>query len=148
MKYQNVVNELNNELKALFPNAFIKVNYSNNIISECIKISVALGKDTTEWENGIIQNDSFHNIIHIFIKGDIFEVKPKLVITNLKPLDKYSYCRSFIKKGIRTIKTDSESVLIEKLIKVFSYYKDEMNFLLSNNEFIKESDKILIERNN
>ena len=147
MKYQNLVNELNNKLKALFPNAFIKVKYTDNI-SECIKISVALGKDTTEWENGIIQNDSFHNIIHIFIKGDIFEVKPKLAITNLKALDKYSYCRTYIKKGIRTIKTDSESVLIEKLIKVFSYYKDEMNFLLSNNEFIKESDKILIERNN
>jgi hypothetical protein len=48
-----------------FPNSFIKVETKGPLGSTDVWVRFALGKDKSEWENGIIQNDPLHMIFRI-----------------------------------------------------------------------------------
>ena len=52
-------------MSSLFPRSYINVRFTKNILPSIV-VSFAIGKDNTEWSNGIINNDPFHQIFHIF----------------------------------------------------------------------------------
>jgi hypothetical protein len=61
----DVVNKIKLIMSSLFPRSYINVRFTKNILPSII-VSFAIGKDNTEWSNGIINNDPFHQIFHIF----------------------------------------------------------------------------------
>lgn len=51
-----------------FPKSFIEVDYRTSL-SPHITARIALGKDKTEWSNGIVHNDPMHTIFMIEFEG-------------------------------------------------------------------------------
>jgi hypothetical protein len=59
------VKSLETEIKKIFPKSYIEVRASTNL-GASISLRFALGKDKSEWQNGIIQNDP---LFHAFMIG-------------------------------------------------------------------------------
>ncbi len=55
--------EIENIIKKHFPNSLTFAKFSNNLYPS-IRLTFALGKDKSQWSNGIIHNDPAH---HVFI---------------------------------------------------------------------------------
>jgi hypothetical protein len=62
---EDVVNKIKLIMSSLFPKSYINARFKNNILPSIV-VSFAIGKDNTEWKNGIINNDPFHEIWHIY----------------------------------------------------------------------------------
>ena len=61
--------DIGDEIRKIFPKSYVNSRYSTNL-SKSIFVTFALGKGTSEWANGIIQNDDAHNTFHIWFKPD------------------------------------------------------------------------------
>lgn len=60
MSVSDFVSKLESTIKKIFPKSFIRVAASKNLGSS-IDVTFTLGKDKSQWENGIIHNDPLHH---------------------------------------------------------------------------------------
>ena len=64
---QDIAFDLNNKLKALFPDSFVAARASNSLGGGFhVTLHFALGLDSSEWQNGIIQNDPAYMILFVY----------------------------------------------------------------------------------
>lgn len=61
---EKLASEIKQGITKIFPDSYVNVGFSANI-SPCVKIQFALGKDKSEWANGIFQNDPAKSAIFI-----------------------------------------------------------------------------------
>ena len=61
---EKLASEIKQGIIKIFPDSYVNVGFSANI-SPCVKILFALGKDKSEWANGIFQNDPADSTIFI-----------------------------------------------------------------------------------
>ena len=58
MTVDEFTKNLESTIKKIFPKSFVRARASTNLGSS-ISLMFALGKDKSEWTNGIIENDAF-----------------------------------------------------------------------------------------
>lgn len=64
---QDIAFDLENKLKAVFPNSFVTAKGAKGLGNEFyVALHFALGLDRSEWQNGIIQNDPAYSILFIY----------------------------------------------------------------------------------
>lgn len=78
--YQNIIA---NSFAKHFPESYFGI--SKLPLSDGFCISFALGKDKTEWMNGIIQNDPLNMSCFYFAEENEFEFRASLTTTPTKP---------------------------------------------------------------
>jgi hypothetical protein len=104
-------------IKRIFPNSYIESRYSTSLC-ESIDVRFALGKNSSEWKNGIIQNDPAYTVIHIYPVEDGYQV--------------VSNCIGF--RNRTTYKTDNlgwrdakKPITEEKVISVIKTYFEKLS---------------------
>jgi hypothetical protein len=65
MNALGMVENIKETITNIFPNSYVHVKYDTNICPSIV-VRFALGKDKSEWKNGIIENDNGYTIICIF----------------------------------------------------------------------------------
>lgn len=115
---ENIVwaTEIENELKALYPECRINANYSENLTKN-ISIYFTVGKDKSEYANGIYNNDPLlHNII-IFIENNHLELNFNVSHLTIKPKNKF-FAQEHVKLG-RNIKNGTKEQIHKAIINHF-----------------------------
>jgi len=141
------VKELESTIKKIFPKSYIQVQASTNLGSS-IHLQFALGKNKSEWENGIIHNDPLHHKWMIgwnssteghFIKD---KIEAELLIGNslsIKPEEGSYMAQGRVKIGWR-----KKTAPPDKLIKYFGdYFKKVKKVLMDNKDKLPDRDKEL-----
>ena len=109
----------------------------------------ALGKDRSEWANGIIQNDSLYHLMMIgwnsftedhFIKD---KIEAELTVGGRLKIDPQGGSRmafDFVKIGWRKKKDTPEKIINH----IVSYFKKVKQVLMDNKDKLPEFDKALL----
>jgi hypothetical protein len=110
-------------IKKHFPNSGVNVKFSSGIANS-ITGHFAIGKDKSEWANGIIHNDPAHTIFHVYGFDKDGNQKGGLELTgSIYGYNNYS-TKVKDKAGWRNIKSGgSASTVIKALDKYFSNLK-------------------------
>lgn len=64
MKVDEFISKLTDSVKKIFPKSHVNI-YSGTNLGSSITFKFALGKDRSEWGNGIRENDPLYHIFHI-----------------------------------------------------------------------------------
>jgi hypothetical protein len=139
---EDFVTQIEDVIKKIFPKSFVQVRYSTSLGHKSIFIQFALGKDKSEWANGIIQNDPLHHQIWIYgIKDDgTLMDKVKMEAHSggrliLKENDESGFRSKVVKIGFRSMTGTPEKILkgignyFTKAKKVFKEYQDRLRDL-------------------
>ena len=129
------IKSVENVIKKYFPKSFISVSFSTNIVPS-ILVRFAIGKDKSEWSNGIWQNDPMWHTIHIGmgqIKKD-GEIPEKL--TAESPVAGNIMTKDFkrIKVGFRK-KTGTPDQVLKHLD---AFYKKAKQLFVANKDKIAD----------
>jgi hypothetical protein len=141
IKAEEYIKQIENVIKSIFPNSFIQVQIDKRINGkDSIFIQFAIGKDSTEWDHGIIRNDVLHTQLWLHdcinLDGTMKNMfKLELSTGNtilLAENDETGYKTKIIKIGFRGVIGDPEKIL--KAIKnhfikaksVLKEYKDRV----------------------
>jgi hypothetical protein len=108
-------------IKEIFPNSHVNAKFSSNIMNS-ITIWFTLGKDKSEYANGIAQNDPLWQILHVenMSKEGVLEPKLKIISTIAGRLSLKNYTR--VKTGWRNYQGSPEQI-IEHIRKYFTNVK-------------------------
>lgn len=140
---ESFLKEMETAIKKSFPNSYININASTNLGSS-IHLTFALGKDRSEWENGIIENDVlFHRFMigyNSFTEGTFIKDKIEAEaivggsLTVEPPNSMYALGR--VKTGWR-----KKTATPEKMVKAFeNYFKKVKQVLKDNVKNMRPSD--------
>lgn len=150
MSVSEFIKNLENAVKKIFPKSFVKINASTNLGSS-IHMVFALGKDRSEWINGIIENDP---LFHRFMIGwnsfqeDTF-IKDKIVAElsvggNLKILPDEG---SHLAQGRIKIGWRKKTAPPDKIIQHFTnYFKKVKKTLIDNKDKLFADDAELMKK--
>lgn len=115
-----------------FTDSFI--NFRKLALGGGMSVTIALGKDKTEWTNGIFNNDPMCN--HIFIHEDKnggFTLEASLSIGSLVPKEKY-YAMSSEKVRTRKLSFTNDEVGLKKAVAKFDqWFKALYDVVVKNN---------------
>lgn len=131
--------KLEDSIKSIFPNSFVQVRYNTGLGSHSIFIRFAVGKDKSEWPNGIINNDPLHH--HLWVYGvnkdgslqDVMQTDISIggsII--LKGTDETGFRSPIVKIGFRKMKGSSDKIIqgltkyFQKAKAVLKQYKDQV----------------------
>jgi hypothetical protein len=147
MTVDEFVKKLEATIKKIFPKSYIQIYASKNL-GASITFRFALGKDKSEWVNGIIQNDPlFHTWMigwNSFTEGHFIKDKIEADMSvggtlKIKPEEGSYMAFGRVKIGWRK-KTDTP----DKIIKHFdNYFKKVKQTLKSNKDNLPDEDKRL-----
>lgn len=137
MKVSEFITSLENAIKKSFPRSFIRIGASKNLGSS-ISLTFALGKDKSEFANGIIHNDPLHHNLMIawnqfaedhFIKDKITLDKPNIGgLLTIKPEAGSHMAYGRVKLGLR-----KKTATPEGIIKYLDGYFKEVKRILKDN---------------
>jgi hypothetical protein len=116
--------KIDSTIKSIFPDSYIVVN-SRALGGDSIMIKFALGKDRSEWENEIIENDPIYNIywMHDSIDKTTGNMKPTFAIeSNMTSISLKNFAGR-IKTGWMK-KTGTPEKILEHIKKHFTKIKD------------------------
>ena len=132
------VSSVAKEIKKIFPKSFVQVTASR--LGSGIIIRFAIGKDKSEWANGIIQNDPLHTIFFIdgFDKDSNTTDKMELSGERSDILSLHTVDGNRIKIPFRKVKGNSIKMLAG-VKKQFTKIKDVVKSNLNN---LKDKDMI------
>lgn len=137
MTVSEFVSGLESAVKKIFPRSFVQI-YSGKNLGSSITFRFALGKDKSEWQNGIIQNDPLFHLWMIgwesfvddaFTKDKIpaeLSVGGSLTITPEEG--------SYMAQGRAKIGWRKKTLPPDKLIKGFSDYFKKVKKVLKDNQ--------------
>lgn len=139
---QQMCDTLTTEIKKIFPDCGVSCKYTKFLGDGSIDLAFTFGKDSSEYSNGIINNDDFFNHINIrLVAGNkwnaesssaaSFSRKPNKELPNEKYL---AYGR--VKTGWRNFSTYDEQVVIKKIIE---FYKKVKGLLIENKHQLTET---------
>ena len=144
MTVDEFVKNLESAIKKIFPKSFIQV-YADTNLGSSITFKFALGKDRSEWTNGIIQNDA---LFHVFMIGwNSFKegtfIKDKIVADlsvggslKVSPSEGSRYAFEKIKIGWRK-KTATPEKMISSMA---DYFKKVKDVLMKNKDRLPRAD--------
>jgi hypothetical protein len=127
MNAQEMIKKLEDELKPIFPDSFMKIVYNTNL-NRTIIIYFALGKDNSEYINNIRDNDPMHNIIFIGNYGP--EIKTDGTLPEkINVKSAFFGLKGHTKEGYKKLanlrqKTDTPEKIISYLKKYFLNLKE------------------------
>ena len=114
-----------------------------------LTVRIALGRDKTEWENGISHNDPMINSFMVFPQKDgSFSLEASLAIKSLKPKEKYM---AYSSEKIRTrkLKFQGDEEGLKKALETFDKYFKALHDVLKKNlqdDNFFEKDAALVKR--
>jgi hypothetical protein len=115
-------------IEKYFPNSYLRFDVSTLGPSTSLAIKFAIGKDKSEWTNGIIHNDPAYNIFWIhgaFDKTTLKVVKPLTLEASMVGFHKGKND----KLGWRDIKKECT---LDKIVKTFDNYFSKLKDAYSN----------------
>lgn len=123
--YSDFAKELENSVKSVFPDSYVQVRPSKDSVT----LFFRLGKDKTEWKNGIEENDvAIHNI-HYFIQRDnTFSAESNYGSISVKPPVGSHYAYGRVRTGWRNFKADQANCVR----KTTDYFKKLKNIIKDN----------------
>ena len=157
MKFKNYLNEakgdmtvdefmsaLESAIKKVFPKSFVHTRASTNLGSS-IALQFALGKDKSQWTNGIIQNDPlFHSWMigwNSFTEGKFVKDKIEAELSVGGTLKVEPDPGSFMAFGSVKIGWRKKTAPPDKLIPYFTnYFKKVKKVLMDNLDRLPERD--------
>jgi hypothetical protein len=151
MKVSEFISSLESAIKKSFPKSLVRVQASKNLGSS-IGVTFALGKDKSEWANGIIHNDPLHHVLMIgwnefaedaFLKDKITLDKPNIG-GSLKVLPEEGSYMAFgrVKLGFRK-KTAPPEGIVKHL---GNYFKKVKGILKDNIDRLTDEDRIIAKK--
>jgi len=111
--------EIEKLIKSYFPNSYVKIKFSTDLGFPSIFGYFALGKDKSEWTNGIIHNDPAHTVFSIYGFDKTGQQLKSLTLNG----SIYGYYGKNVKDkaGWRNIKSNgTQSTVLKALDKYFS----------------------------
>lgn len=137
LSIEEFAKQIEDKIKKIFPKSLVQVSVQKSLGSPSILIQFALGKDRSEWANGIMMNDPLHHQIwiHDYEKSLPDKLKTDLSVGGniiLKENDESGFRSKSIKIGFRSAKGTPEKILrsIENYFKkaksVIKEYKDRV----------------------
>lgn len=148
MSVSDFVKTLESSIKKIFPTSLISIKSATNL-GASIHLYFALGKDRSEWANGIIQNDSLYHLMMIgwnsftedhFIKD---KIEAELTVGGRLKIDPQGGSRmafDFVKIGWRKKKDTPEKIINH----IVNYFKKVKQVLMDNKDKLPEFDKALL----
>lgn len=137
MTVDEFMKELEKAIRKSFPKSYVNIQASTNI-GASIHVVFAIGKDKSEWSNGIIQNDP---MIHKFMIG--FRQFSEGVFTSEKILAELSQGGtlmimpeegSYMAFGSVKLGWRKKTATPDKIVKHFENYFKKAKQILKNNE--------------
>lgn len=140
MSVEEIVAKIKQVIEKHFSDSLIQVKFSTDILPS-IDIGFTLGKNKSEYSNGIHNNDPLHHSFSIYgfeKNGDYKTLSLEDVIKNftIKPEEGSYYAYGRVKTPFRKLKTDDPN----KIIKAIDIYFSKLAKLVKDNEdnFSKE----------
>jgi hypothetical protein len=149
IRAEDYIKKIENIIKAIFPNSFIKISINKWERSGSIFIHFALGKDKNEWNQGIIDNDPLHTKLRLYgsIDSNTNNMKDKIKLEMvlgdsiiLKEKDETGYRSKKVKIGFRTSIGTPEKILKS----IQNYFIKAKNILKEYKDKIKDFELIKI----
>ena len=120
LEAQDIAFDLENKLKAIFPNSFVAARVTNAYSRDYyVTLHFALGADRMEWQSGIFQNDPAYMILFVY-KHSMRRVQmsyklgvagiPVIRNKNCTPEDSVKHILTFFKKHKDVIVTLKEEI--------------------------------------
>lgn len=131
---EEIQNNIKSAFLSVFPHSYVACN--KHSLGSGFACHFALGKDKTEWANGIIQNDPLSMILHYWPESGTVEIKASFTV---RPTESYLYC-SHVKLRKKVIKNEKATTL--NFLKYFSDLRQEI-ILHKDNLLEKEKDFII-----
>jgi len=147
MTVDEFISKLTAEIKKQFPKSFVAARASTNLGSS-IHLQFALGKDKSEWSNGIIQNDAlFHSWMigwNSFTEGHFIKDKIEAELSVGGGLKVNPDEGSYMAFGRVKIGWRKKTASPDKLITYFgNYFKKVKKVLKDNVDRLPDTDKQL-----
>lgn len=137
MTVDEFVKKLEATVKKIFPKSFIQVYASTNLGSS-ITFKFALGKDKSEWNNGIIQNDPLFHVWMIgwnsFTDGHFIKDKIEAELSVGGSLAVRPEEGSYMAQGRAKIGWRKKTAPPDKIIQHFDGYFKKMKKVLKDNK--------------
>lgn len=114
-----------------FPDSYISIS-KPAISKDGLNVSIALGKDKSEFQNGIIQNDPIHTHFFIHENEGEYSLEAKISISSLKPDNSYM-AMSSQKIRTRKLKFTNEQKNLAKAAKKLDEYFYKIKDALTEN---------------
>lgn len=139
VEVEDFVKRLENSIKSVFPDSFIQVQYRPSMGSRSILVRFALGKDKSEWANGIIQNDPLFHVMWIYGINEDGSLKDKMKMEAhsggrliLKETDETGFRNKLVKLGFRSMTGVPDKIVkgvgnyLKKAKNIFKQYEDQL----------------------
>lgn len=132
---QQICDTLTSEITKIFPESGVSCKYTKFLSDGSIDLNFTFGKDSSEYSNGIINNDDFLNRINIrLVAGNTWKVESSSAASFSRkpnkelPSEKYlAFGR--VKTGWRNFSTYDEKVVIKRIVE---FYKKVKGLLIEN----------------
>lgn len=148
MTVDEFIKGLESTVKKLFPRSYIDLRASTNL-GASITFRFALGKDKSEWQNGIIQNDPLFHVWMIgynsFTEGHFIKDKIEAELSVGGSLKVNPEERSYMALGSVKIGWRKKTAPPDKLIQYYgNYFKKVKKVLKDNKNNMTDRDLQLI----
>jgi hypothetical protein len=139
----DLVTEIESTIKKICPDSYLSVKFSNSLYPN-ITIVFAMGKDKTEWSNGIIHNDPCHTILSVDGMSKDGEFKDTLTTERILGGGVYDseYGSHKIPFRKKTVKSEQYQKIIDVISDYFKKVKTTYNELYPESKKSKISMKL------
>lgn len=148
---EKYIGGIQSSIKNLFPNSAVKVSGGSGIGSDSIFITFTIGKDKSEWSNGISQNDPMYHsiIIHGIVgpDGNIndgkFQTDAGIARLSVKPEEGSYMAFDNIKTGWRKFSLPADKIPA----RLDKYFKNLKKLAKDNIDRFTDNDIDVVKRN-